>query len=121
MADGLRSALLVNLLTEDNLPHYFRAIDQIFGADGPWGEWSRRWTAEEGRHSIVIRDYLTRHAVRRSGRARAGPDGAGDQPAGSAAPGDRRQPGLHVAPGARHARSATATPAASSTTSTAAG
>ena len=24
-----------------------------------WGEWNRRWTAEEGRHSIVIRDYLT--------------------------------------------------------------
>ena len=23
-----------------------------------WGEWTRRWTAEEGRHAIVIRDYL---------------------------------------------------------------
>ena len=31
----------------------------MFGADGVWGEWARRWTAEEGRHSIVIRDYLT--------------------------------------------------------------
>ena len=31
----------------------------MFGPDGPWGEWARRWTAEEGRHSIVIRDYLT--------------------------------------------------------------
>lgn len=59
MPDAVRSALLVNLLTEDNLPHYFQTIDAMFGADGAWGEWTRRWTAEEGRHSIVIRDYLT--------------------------------------------------------------
>jgi acyl-[acyl-carrier-protein] desaturase len=52
------SALFVNLLTEDNLPHYFRTIDKHFGRSGPWGVWSRRWTAEEGRHAIVIRDYL---------------------------------------------------------------
>jgi acyl-[acyl-carrier protein] desaturase len=54
-----QSALLVNLLTEDNLPHYLRAIVERFGSRGLWGEWSYRWTAEEGRHSIVIRDYLT--------------------------------------------------------------
>ncbi len=59
MEDALRAALVVNLLTEDNLPHYYRAIDAVFGADEPWAFWSRRWTAEEGRHSIVIRDYLT--------------------------------------------------------------
>jgi acyl-[acyl-carrier-protein] desaturase len=56
---AVRSALVVNLLTEDNLPYYFRTIEQTFGADGAWGEWVRRWTAEEGRHAIVIRDYLT--------------------------------------------------------------
>jgi acyl-[acyl-carrier-protein] desaturase len=55
----VRSALFVNLLTEDNLPYYFRSIEQAFGEDGVWGAWARRWTAEEGRHSIVIRDYLT--------------------------------------------------------------
>ncbi|MFW2382051.1 MAG: acyl-ACP desaturase [Acidimicrobiales bacterium] len=54
-----RSALFVNLLTEDNLPYYFRDIERMFGPDGAWGEWVRRWTAEEGRHSVVIRDYLT--------------------------------------------------------------
>jgi acyl-[acyl-carrier-protein] desaturase len=59
MDEAVRSALFVNLLTEDNLPHYFRSLDRAVGEDGPWGEWSRRWTAEEGRHSIVIRDYLT--------------------------------------------------------------
>ena len=55
----VRSALFVNLLTEDNLPYYFWTIDKMFGPDGAWGEWARRWTAEEMRHGIVIRDYLT--------------------------------------------------------------
>ena len=59
MPEGVRSALFVNLLTEDNLPYYFRTIEALFGADSIWGQWVRRWTAEEGRHSIVIRDYLT--------------------------------------------------------------
>jgi acyl-[acyl-carrier-protein] desaturase len=54
-----RTALEVNLLTEDNLPYYHLAIWETFGKDGAWGEWSRRWTAEEGRHAIVLRDYLT--------------------------------------------------------------
>ena len=59
LAPEVRSALFVNLLTEDNLPYYFRTIDRMFGRDSAWGVWSGRWTAEEGRHSIVIRDYLT--------------------------------------------------------------
>jgi acyl-[acyl-carrier-protein] desaturase len=59
LPDEVRSALFVNLLTEDNLPYYFRTIERVFGADSVWGTWARRWTAEEGRHSIVIRDYLT--------------------------------------------------------------
>jgi acyl-[acyl-carrier-protein] desaturase len=54
----VRSALFVNLLTEDNLPYYFRTIEATYGRDGVWGEWVRRWTAEEGRHAIAIRDYL---------------------------------------------------------------
>jgi acyl-[acyl-carrier-protein] desaturase len=54
-----RTALELNLLTEDNLPYYHLAIWETFGGDGPWGEWVRRWTAEEGRHSIAMRDFLT--------------------------------------------------------------
>ena len=53
-----RTALVVNLLTEDNLPSYHREIYQSFGADGAWGTWIGRWTAEEGRHAMAIRDYL---------------------------------------------------------------
>ncbi len=58
LTDAVRSALYVNLLTEDNLPYYFRSVEQMFGKDGAWGEWVRRWTAEEGRHSMVIYGYL---------------------------------------------------------------
>jgi acyl-[acyl-carrier-protein] desaturase len=58
LPDGVASALFVNVLTEDNLPYYFASIDNLFGRDGAWGYWTRRWTAEEGRHSIVLRDYL---------------------------------------------------------------
>ena len=53
-----RDALLVNLLTEDNLPGYHRVIAEVVGFEGAWGCWLNRWTAEENRHGIVIRDYL---------------------------------------------------------------
>ena len=57
--EAVRSALYLNLLTEDNLPYYFRDIDRLFGSDTAFGEWARNWTAEEGRNSIVMRDYFT--------------------------------------------------------------
>jgi acyl-[acyl-carrier-protein] desaturase len=58
MTETARTALVVNLLTEDNLPSYHREIYQAFGPDGAWGTWIGRWTAEEGRHGIAIRDFL---------------------------------------------------------------
>jgi acyl-[acyl-carrier-protein] desaturase len=58
LSDSVRSALLVNLLTEDNLPYYFRTVEGLFGRDGAWGYWVRRWTAEEGRHAMAIYGYL---------------------------------------------------------------
>jgi len=58
MSDVARSALVVNLLTEDNLPSYHHEIAILFGRDAAWGDWVHRWTAEEGRHGIAIRDYL---------------------------------------------------------------
>jgi len=63
VSDAARAALVVNLLTEDNLPYYFETINRMF-ANEVWREWARRWTAEEMRHGIVIRDYITvTHAV----------------------------------------------------------
>ncbi len=53
-----QDSLILNLLTEDNLPSYHTEITRSMGRDGAWGNWIERWTAEEGRHAIVIRDYL---------------------------------------------------------------
>jgi acyl-[acyl-carrier-protein] desaturase len=55
---GVRAALVVNLLTEDNLPYYYETINRVFTHD-VWRVWNRRWVAEEMRHAIVIRDYMT--------------------------------------------------------------
>ncbi|MBY6438498.1 acyl-ACP desaturase [Rhodococcus kroppenstedtii] len=53
-----KAAMITNLLTEDNLPSYHREIAENFSQDGAWGTWVGRWTAEENRHGIVMRDYL---------------------------------------------------------------
>ncbi|AOD21869.1 acyl-ACP desaturase [Rhodococcus sp. p52] len=53
-----KAAMITNLLTEDNLPSYHREIAESFSRDGAWGTWVGRWTAEENRHGIVMRDYL---------------------------------------------------------------
>ena len=53
-----QDSLVLNLLTEDNLPSYHTEIAISMGRDGAWGNWIERWTAEEARHSIVIRDCL---------------------------------------------------------------
>src|ERR1700682_2525308 len=54
-----QTAFEVNLLTEDNLPSYPYLIRAIFEkVEGACKHWVHHWTAEEGRHAIVIRDYL---------------------------------------------------------------
>ncbi|MHB1536127.1 MAG: acyl-ACP desaturase [Acidimicrobiales bacterium] len=56
---AVASAVLVNLLTEDNLPHYFHVIASAFDEDSAMSAWTRRWAAEEQRHAIVLRDWVT--------------------------------------------------------------
>lgn len=59
LPEAVRSALFVNLLTEDNLPYYHAHIASVLGRENEaWVTWNHRWTAEEARHSMVIRDYL---------------------------------------------------------------
>src|SRR6201988_3588889 len=58
LSEVAQVSMLQNLLTEDNLPSYHREIAMNFGMDGPWGQWVNRWTAEENRHGIALRDYL---------------------------------------------------------------
>ena len=58
LSEVAQTAMIQNLLTEDNLPSYHREIAMNFSMDGPWGQWVNRWTAEENRHGIALRDYL---------------------------------------------------------------
>ncbi len=58
LSDVAQVAMVQNLLTEDNLPSYHREIAMNFSLDGAWGQWVNRWTAEENRHSVALRDYL---------------------------------------------------------------
>lgn len=58
LTDVAKAAMVTNLLTEDNLPSYHRVIAENFSHDGAWGTWVGRWTAEESKHSIAMRDYL---------------------------------------------------------------
>jgi len=54
----VRAAFEVNLLTEDNLPFYHHELASRLGRTGAWAAWINRWTAEEARHAMSIRDYL---------------------------------------------------------------
>ena len=56
---SVRAAVQLNLLTEDNLPGYHGEIARVMGHSEAWMTWLNRWTAEEGRHAIALRDYLT--------------------------------------------------------------
>ncbi|MFJ4651708.1 acyl-ACP desaturase [Nocardia sp. NPDC088792] len=58
LSEVAKVAMITNLLTEDNLPSYHRTISENFAGDGAWGTWVGRWTAEENRHAIAMRDYL---------------------------------------------------------------
>jgi acyl-[acyl-carrier-protein] desaturase len=58
ISDLARIAMITNLLTEDNLPSYHRAIAEHFTLDDAWGAWVNRWTVEENRHGMALRDYL---------------------------------------------------------------
>ncbi|OBF23809.1 acyl-ACP desaturase [Mycobacterium kubicae] len=58
LSDVAQVAMVQNLVTEDNLPSYHREIAMNMGMDGAWGQWVNRWTAEENRHGMALRDYL---------------------------------------------------------------
>ncbi len=53
-----RTSLVLNLLTEDNLPYYHAEIEAHSKDHEVLSEWNHLWTAEEGQHAIAIRSYL---------------------------------------------------------------
>ncbi|WP_327142017.1 acyl-ACP desaturase [Nocardia sp. NBC_01327] len=57
LSDVSKLALTVSVLIADNLPAYHRELGKYLRT-GPWWRWVGRWTAEENRHEILIRNYL---------------------------------------------------------------
>lgn len=58
LSDEARAGVLALLLTKDNLPSYHRIIAMYFPTFSDWRQLVGVWTAEDNRHSIVLRDYL---------------------------------------------------------------
>jgi acyl-[acyl-carrier-protein] desaturase len=58
LGEAAKLALTVGVLVADNVPAYHRELASYLRT-GVWFKWVGRWTAEENRHAIVIRDYLT--------------------------------------------------------------
>jgi acyl-[acyl-carrier-protein] desaturase len=58
LAAGVRSAIYVNLLTEDNLPYYTNTLLSHSYAGHPLADWNHQWTMEENRHAMVMRDWV---------------------------------------------------------------
>ncbi|MFI5777992.1 acyl-ACP desaturase [Nocardia sp. NPDC051570] len=57
LGEVAKLALTVSVLIADNLPSYHRELGKYLRI-GPWWRWVGRWTAEENRHEIMIRNYL---------------------------------------------------------------
>lgn len=58
LSPAIKVAVMLNLLTEEGLPHFYRIISEHVGDIDVWQRWSRLWTAEEDRHGNVMRDYV---------------------------------------------------------------
>jgi acyl-[acyl-carrier-protein] desaturase len=59
----LRAALVLNLLTEEGLPHFHRLIALHMGEESPWNDWNNLWTAEESRHGDAIGKYVSKTGI----------------------------------------------------------
>ncbi|MFC9893814.1 acyl-ACP desaturase [Nocardia sp. NPDC127579] len=57
LSEIAKLALTVSVLIADNLPSYHREIGKYLRT-GAWWRWVGRWTAEENRHEIMLRNYL---------------------------------------------------------------
>lgn len=58
LSNGMRSAIYVNLLTEDNLPYYSSFLLHTTKREHPFNAWIHQWTMEEAKHADVIRDWV---------------------------------------------------------------
>lgn len=64
LPDNILVVLIGDMITEEALPTYSVWLHSYEGFDkggeprNPWGEWARKWTAEENRHGDALNRYL---------------------------------------------------------------
>lgn len=64
LPDDVMTVLIGDMVTEEALPSYSSWIAQLEGFDrsgmpkNSWGDWLRRWTAEENRHGDILNRWL---------------------------------------------------------------
>jgi acyl-[acyl-carrier-protein] desaturase len=58
ISENARTSLVLNLLTEDNLPYYHSLLERYLPDTSTFQAWNHLWTAEENQHAIAIRSYL---------------------------------------------------------------
>lgn len=58
LSPEVRTSLVLNLLTEDNLPYYHAEIVSHMPEGSAMRRWTHMWTSEEAQHSIALRSYL---------------------------------------------------------------
>lgn len=64
LSDDVLVVLIGDMITEEALPSYSMWIAQAEGFDrsgeprNGWGDWLRKWTAEENRHGDILNKYL---------------------------------------------------------------
>ena len=58
ISENARTSLVLNLLTEDNLPYYHALLEKNLPKSPAFQAWNHLWTAEESQHAIAIRSYL---------------------------------------------------------------
>lgn len=58
VSDTVATGLLALLLSKDNLPSFHRVLAMHFPVFSDWRQLVGVWTAEDNRHSLVLRDYL---------------------------------------------------------------
>jgi acyl-[acyl-carrier-protein] desaturase len=58
LSPEVRTSLVLNLLTEDNLPYYHAEIAAHMPAGSALERWTHLWTSEEAQHAIALRSYL---------------------------------------------------------------
>ncbi|MGB4768359.1 MAG: acyl-ACP desaturase [Candidatus Saccharimonas sp.] len=58
LTPDVTASVIVNFLTEENLPGYHRVISENFSHEDAFRRWTNKWTAEEANHGYILHVFL---------------------------------------------------------------